>query len=171
MANLIDLKQYEVRDRHSRVTLDCRSFKHFVDGNLGSLPDGVSATCIKSGGSAWIRDPDWLGVQITGGTWKQTQLRRKVMIKDGKIDLSIIKAKIKECAEHAAKEYEQEARANERQAAKDAAQADVQAKINAVTDRVSISSFSAPDHMSIRVDIKSPDELEAVLDALAAVRA
>lgn len=171
MANLIDLKQYEVRNRYGNMVINRGSFDCFKIEQFGSLPDGVRIDSITRNIAAWSSDNEWIGIQITGGTWRQEQLRRKVMIKDGKLDLDKIKAKIKECAEHAAKEDEREARSKERQAAKDAAQSNVQAKIDAVTDRVSISSFSAPDHMSIRVDIESPDELEAVLEALAAVRA
>lgn len=171
MANLIDLKQYKYRNRYGNMVLNHESFGRFKSEQVGSLPDGIRITSITKSTAAWSSASDWIGVQITGGTWRQEQLRRKVMIKDGKLDLDKIKAKIKECAEHAAKEDERETKARERQAAKDAAQSAVQAKIAAVTDRVIISGFSAPDHMSIRVDIESPDELEAVLEALAAVRA
>lgn len=167
MANLIDLKQYEVDGRGlSARTLDQSSYSRFVEDHLSELPDGVRLKDLDTGGY----NSRWTGVQVAGGPWGNT-IHRRVNIKNGKLDLDKIKAKIKECAEHdvLARDVQRERQA--RKEAKDAAQSEVQAKIDAVTDRVSISSFSAPDHMNIRVDIESPDELEAVLEALAAVRA
>jgi len=167
MANLIDLKQYEVDGRGlSARALDYSSYLNFVKDHFSELPDGVGISIMDSDGY----HARWMGVQITGGTW-DNRIHRRVNIKAGKLDMDKIRAKVTECTEYAAMAIKAEQEKQARRKAKDAAQAEVQSKIDAVTDRVSISSFSAPDHMSIRVDIESPDELEAVLDALAAVRA
>lgn len=163
----IDLNKYAAAKGSSDLSiglgLRTRSYNAFVDEHLSDLPDGVTLRSITSkyGWRTYI----WRGIQITGGGYKDP-LRRKVMIKDGTIDLAKLKAKIAECAEHAAKVAEAEAIATAKMNQKKQARKTVEAWIKSQTDRVRIHRFEDAEHMSVIVDIESASELNAVIEAI-----
>jgi hypothetical protein len=165
---LLDLKPYETSEK--RNPLRQQSFDRFKEEIASELPDSVRINSIDSRhGSTWDGYREWIGVQVESEGWEY-KLIRKVMIRDGKLDMAKFWQKVAEVAEHARAVDQRIEEYRQREKLEHIEIEQVQASLDARTDCAKVEEIRGDGQIKVVFTV-TREQLDAMAEALEGVKA